>query len=215
MGGAGQGPACPGISPSSPKQSQNRAPARPQCREPLRPPPPDPNPQGSAGLAGSSRGHAGGTWSMAGVGAAGCVPSVAALTPAPHSRRWHGAVRGRGAPRGSGGTEVPRVAACDSPGCHHPARPCAEPALPAGNAPGQPPPGKHPRPPDLPRVAAPSPCSFSHQEVPDVPGALRRRKRDWVIPPIKVPENERGPFPKKLVQVWRGPGGVGACPGVG
>ncbi|XP_064375919.1 B-cadherin-like isoform X2 [Dromaius novaehollandiae] len=30
---------------------------------------------------------------------------------------------------------------------------------------------------------------------------LRRRKRDWVIPPIKVPENERGPFPKKLVQI--------------
>ncbi|NWW49258.1 CADHK protein, partial [Pedionomus torquatus] len=32
-------------------------------------------------------------------------------------------------------------------------------------------------------------------------GALRRQKRDWVIPPIKVPENERGPFPKKLVQI--------------
>ncbi|NXO63456.1 CADHK protein, partial [Phainopepla nitens] len=31
--------------------------------------------------------------------------------------------------------------------------------------------------------------------------ALRRQKRDWVIPPIKVPENERGPFPKKLVQI--------------
>ncbi|NXU58864.1 CADHK protein, partial [Turnix velox] len=30
---------------------------------------------------------------------------------------------------------------------------------------------------------------------------LRRQKRDWVIPPIKVPENERGPFPKKLVQI--------------
>ncbi|NWH70839.1 CADHK protein, partial [Piaya cayana] len=29
----------------------------------------------------------------------------------------------------------------------------------------------------------------------------RRQKRDWVIPPIKVPENERGPFPKKLVQI--------------
>ncbi|NXJ16638.1 CADHK protein, partial [Odontophorus gujanensis] len=33
----------------------------------------------------------------------------------------------------------------------------------------------------------------------DVP--LRRQKRDWVIPPIKVPENERGPFPKNLVQI--------------
>lgn len=27
-----------------------------------------------------------------------------------------------------------------------------------------------------------------------------------MIPPIKVPENERGPFPKKLVQVWRASG---------
>ncbi|CAM4544665.1 B-cadherin-like isoform X2 [Lepidochelys kempii] len=30
---------------------------------------------------------------------------------------------------------------------------------------------------------------------------LQRQKRDWVIPPIRVPENERGPFPKKLVQI--------------
>nr|XP_060643881.1 B-cadherin-like [Anolis sagrei ordinatus] len=30
---------------------------------------------------------------------------------------------------------------------------------------------------------------------------LKRQKRDWVIPPIRVPENERGPFPKKLVQI--------------
>uniref|UniRef100_A0A8D2MAY5 Cadherin domain-containing protein n=1 Tax=Zonotrichia albicollis TaxID=44394 RepID=A0A8D2MAY5_ZONAL len=29
----------------------------------------------------------------------------------------------------------------------------------------------------------------------------RRQKRDWVIPPINCPENERGPFPKKLVQI--------------
>ncbi|KAM9374151.1 LOW QUALITY PROTEIN: B-cadherin-like [Phaethornis superciliosus] len=44
----------------------------------------------------------------------------------------------------------------------------------------------------------------SSQELPEAPrpgAALRRRKRDWVIPPIKVPENERGPFPKKLVQI--------------
>ncbi|NXA54269.1 CADH1 protein, partial [Nothocercus julius] len=43
-----------------------------------------------------------------------------------------------------------------------------------------------------------------------VPGALvfpkpghglRRQKRDWVIPPINCPENERGPFPKNLVQI--------------
>ncbi|NXO26307.1 CADH1 protein, partial [Cisticola juncidis] len=30
---------------------------------------------------------------------------------------------------------------------------------------------------------------------------LRRQKRDWVIPPINCPENERGPFPKNLVQI--------------
>ncbi|XP_042653563.1 LOW QUALITY PROTEIN: B-cadherin-like [Tyto alba] len=41
----------------------------------------------------------------------------------------------------------------------------------------------------------------SPQELPGVRAAPRRRKRDWVIPPIKVPENERGPFPKKLVQI--------------
>ncbi|XP_033012956.1 B-cadherin-like [Lacerta agilis] len=35
---------------------------------------------------------------------------------------------------------------------------------------------------------------------PAKPG-LKRQKRDWVIPPISVPENERGPFPKNLVQI--------------
>uniref|UniRef100_A0A4W3J7W5 Cadherin-1 n=1 Tax=Callorhinchus milii TaxID=7868 RepID=A0A4W3J7W5_CALMI len=30
---------------------------------------------------------------------------------------------------------------------------------------------------------------------------LRRQKREWVIPPIKHSENERGPFPQKLVQI--------------
>ncbi|KAF7248859.1 Cadherin-4, partial [Varanus komodoensis] len=33
------------------------------------------------------------------------------------------------------------------------------------------------------------------------PHGLRRQKRDWVIPPINVPENSRGPFPQQLVRV--------------
>ncbi|NXF34834.1 CADH1 protein, partial [Nyctibius bracteatus] len=36
---------------------------------------------------------------------------------------------------------------------------------------------------------------------PEPSHGLRRQKRDWVIPPINCPENERGPFPKKLVQI--------------
>ncbi|ELK04364.1 Cadherin-4 [Pteropus alecto] len=34
---------------------------------------------------------------------------------------------------------------------------------------------------------------------------LRRQKRDWVIPPINVPENSRGPFPQQLVRVGADP----------
>ncbi|CAB1454896.1 unnamed protein product [Pleuronectes platessa] len=30
---------------------------------------------------------------------------------------------------------------------------------------------------------------------------LKRVKRDWVIPPINVPENSRGPFPQELVRI--------------
>uniref|UniRef100_A0A3P9LDX7 Cadherin-1 n=1 Tax=Oryzias latipes TaxID=8090 RepID=A0A3P9LDX7_ORYLA len=30
---------------------------------------------------------------------------------------------------------------------------------------------------------------------------LRRRKRDWVVPPINHPENHNGPFPYKMVQI--------------
>lgn len=32
-------------------------------------------------------------------------------------------------------------------------------------------------------------------------GTVRRVKRDWVIPPINVPENSRGQFPEDLVRV--------------
>uniref|UniRef100_A0A671W214 Cadherin 2, type 1, N-cadherin (neuronal) n=1 Tax=Sparus aurata TaxID=8175 RepID=A0A671W214_SPAAU len=32
-------------------------------------------------------------------------------------------------------------------------------------------------------------------------GSLRRLKRDWVIPPINVPENSRGQFPEDLVRI--------------
>lgn len=32
-------------------------------------------------------------------------------------------------------------------------------------------------------------------------GTVRRVKRDWVIPPINVPENSRGQFPEELVRV--------------
>ncbi|XP_054856527.1 B-cadherin-like [Eublepharis macularius] len=31
--------------------------------------------------------------------------------------------------------------------------------------------------------------------------SLKRPKRDWVIPPISVLENERGPFPRKVAQI--------------
>ena len=30
---------------------------------------------------------------------------------------------------------------------------------------------------------------------------LKRQKRDWVVPPLSIPENERGPFPKMVAQV--------------
>ncbi|KAF6720031.1 B-cadherin [Oryzias melastigma] len=30
---------------------------------------------------------------------------------------------------------------------------------------------------------------------------LRRRKRDWLIPPLNIPENSNGPFPQKIAQV--------------
>ncbi|XP_069739789.1 cadherin-4-like isoform X2 [Narcine bancroftii] len=36
---------------------------------------------------------------------------------------------------------------------------------------------------------------------PQISSGLRRHKRDWVIPPINVPENSRGPFPIHLVRI--------------
>ncbi|XP_068116598.1 EP-cadherin-like [Hyperolius riggenbachi] len=36
---------------------------------------------------------------------------------------------------------------------------------------------------------------------PETQKGLKRRKRDWVVPPINVPENQRGSFPMFLVQI--------------
>ncbi|XP_078524424.1 B-cadherin-like isoform X3 [Lissotriton helveticus] len=44
----------------------------------------------------------------------------------------------------------------------------------------------------LPVITFPFPVSQS---------GLSRKKRDWVIPPISVPENEKGTYPKRLVQI--------------
>ncbi|XP_062997036.1 cadherin-1 [Elgaria multicarinata webbii] len=48
------------------------------------------------------------------------------------------------------------------------------------------------------------PNGIAHGQVLTFPKSgpgLRRQKRDWVIPPITCSENERGPFPKELVQI--------------
>ncbi|XP_040185594.1 blastomere cadherin-like [Rana temporaria] len=35
----------------------------------------------------------------------------------------------------------------------------------------------------------------------DTPRLLKRQKRDWSIPPVVIAENDRGPFPKRVVQI--------------
>ncbi|XP_064865700.1 B-cadherin-like isoform X3 [Oncorhynchus nerka] len=45
------------------------------------------------------------------------------------------------------------------------------------------------------------PASLPVLEFPKPLVGLVRRKRDWVIPPINIPENARGPFPMYMVQI--------------
>uniref|UniRef100_A0A8D0D3D9 Cadherin 2 n=1 Tax=Sander lucioperca TaxID=283035 RepID=A0A8D0D3D9_SANLU len=55
------------------------------------------------------------------------------------------------------------------------------------------------------QVAAPPVMSKDLKEIAfpsrNMDSQLKRMKRDWVIPPINVPENSRGPFPQELVRI--------------
>uniref|UniRef100_A0AAY4DY16 Cadherin-4 n=1 Tax=Denticeps clupeoides TaxID=299321 RepID=A0AAY4DY16_9TELE len=56
----------------------------------------------------------------------------------------------------------------------------------------------------MPSQPTPNEDAYGPQPVPfsiRFPGKHRRHKRDWVIPPINVPENSRGPFPQILVSI--------------
>ncbi|XP_062845320.1 cadherin-1-like [Trichomycterus rosablanca] len=46
-----------------------------------------------------------------------------------------------------------------------------------------------------------TPSDLPVLEFPKSSGGLRRRKREWVIPPFQISENEKGPFPKHMVQI--------------
>ncbi|KAM5305109.1 cadherin-4 isoform 1-T1 [Glossophaga mutica] len=65
---------------------------------------------------------------------------------------------------------------------------------------GHQPPQKGRRPPALDPARPPGDTLRPWPQRPHASG-LRRQKRDWVIPPINVPENSRGPFPQQLVRI--------------
>ncbi|XP_061116477.1 cadherin-4-like [Conger conger] len=50
-------------------------------------------------------------------------------------------------------------------------------------------------------VHLPSPEKTPVLLMPHSSKGLKRRKRDWLIPPIRIPENSRGPFPQKIVRM--------------
>ncbi|XP_036440339.1 B-cadherin-like [Colossoma macropomum] len=47
----------------------------------------------------------------------------------------------------------------------------------------------------------PEEAAVAAAEFPAPSAVLRRRKREWVIPPINIQENDRGPFPKHLIKI--------------
>ncbi|XP_073515325.1 cadherin-1-like [Phyllobates terribilis] len=43
--------------------------------------------------------------------------------------------------------------------------------------------------------------SAGNKDIEKTSPLLRRKKRSWIIPPVRIPENDRGPFPKRIIQV--------------